>query len=261
MLLASPTPNATVLVTPAPVVAPAATQLPAHGGAFVTTLPEGAEVWVDGRYAGRSPAFIDLLSPGKHTFTVARTGWQAQNASTDIENGHITMIALALERATNAPAPASKGEGALFVRGSPAGASVFVDGSKVGTLPIATAARIKAGYHIVSIVPKVGDHLLRAVQVFPDTTTVIAVDLSASGSGSEADEILAPAASYVPPEAIAQSGGQITIRYHSVEVKCTIGSRVYTYNGQVETLAIPPALVAGKLYMPQSLLARIKAAK
>jgi hypothetical protein len=261
MLFASPSPTAAPSVSVAPTAAPTATQLPSHGGAFITTLPEGAEVWVDGQYAGRSPAYIDLLTPGKHAFTISRTGWQAQTASTDIAVGHVTMIALVLEKATRAPAQASKGEGALFVRGSPVGASVFVDGSKIGTLPVAGSSKVKAGFHIVSVVPKSGDHLLRAVEVYPDTTTSIAVNLTSARSNPEAEEILAPASSFLPPEAIARSGDQITIHYRGVQVKCRLGSRSYTYNGKAGTLEISPALVAGKLYLPQSLLQKIRGVK
>jgi hypothetical protein len=60
----------------ATIVATTTTQLPPHGGAFVTTLPLGADIWVDGAYVGRTPAFVDLLSVGKHTIVVTRTGWE-----------------------------------------------------------------------------------------------------------------------------------------------------------------------------------------
>src|SRR5665213_2587339 len=45
------------------------------GSLYVTTLPSGADVWIDGTYAGRSPLVLGGLVAGRHTVGLTKTGW------------------------------------------------------------------------------------------------------------------------------------------------------------------------------------------
>src|SRR5215469_4113776 len=92
------------LIAAALAASPTTTQLPPHGGAFITTLPLGADIWVDGAYVGRTPAFVDLLAAGKHTIVVTRTGWEAQRATIDVGIGQTTQVSLTLARTSAANA-------------------------------------------------------------------------------------------------------------------------------------------------------------
>jgi hypothetical protein len=238
-----------IAVTPA---SPAA-QLPSHGAAFVTTLPLGADIWVDGAYVGSTPAFVDLLSSGKHTFVVTRTGWAAQSATVDIVIGQVVPVSLVLVR-TSTGSPAIHGSGALDVRGSPAGAAVYVDGTKIGVIP-AKASKISAGYHIVSVVGKPDERSTRDVNIYPDTTTTVSI--TAGQPGGPAGDILEPVSSYIPAEDVTLSGSQVTIKLRGTELRCALGSRTYTLNGKEGLLPMSPAMLGGKLYLPQSLLQHI----
>src|ERR1700731_1864019 len=82
--------------------APAATLAP-HGGAYITSLPSAAEVWMDGTYLGRTPAFVDDLLPGHHALTVSRAGWNVQTAGVDVNVGQTTPISLVLQRIAPKP--------------------------------------------------------------------------------------------------------------------------------------------------------------
>ena len=240
------------LVLAATSAAPAA-QMPAHGGAFVTTLPLGADVWVDGAFVGSTPAFVDLLSAGKHTIVVTRTGWAAQSATVDIVIGQVVPVSLVLLRATTGAAT-GRGFGALDVRGSPAGAAVYVDGTKIGVIP-AKADKVAAGYHIVSVVGKPDERSTRDVNVYPDTTTTVSI--TAGQAGGPAGDILEPVSLYIPAEDVAVSGTAVTIKVHGSELHCALGSRTYTLNGKEGLLPMAPTMLDGKLYLPQSLLQHI----
>ncbi len=45
------------------------------GSLYVTTLPTGADVWIDGTYVGRSPLVLGGLAGGRHTVGLTKTGW------------------------------------------------------------------------------------------------------------------------------------------------------------------------------------------
>jgi hypothetical protein len=232
---------------------PSAPQLPSHGGAFVTSLPLGADVWVDGAYVGGTPAFVDLLSSGKHTIVVTRTGWAAQSATVDVVIGQVVPVSLVLVRASTGSA-AIHGYGALDVRGSPAGAAVYVDGAKIGVIP-AMASKVPAGYHIVSVVGKPDERSTRDVNVYPDTTTTVSI--TAGQPGGPAGDILEPVSLYIPAEDMTVSGNQVTIKVRGTELRCALGSRTYTLNGKEGLLPMAPTMLGGKLYLPQSLLQHI----
>ena len=246
---------ALVAMTPATSATPAQ-RLPSHGGAFVTTLPLGADVWVDGAFVGSTPAFVDLLSAGKHTIVVTRTGWAAQSATVDVVIGQIVPISLVLVRTTNGSL-AIHGYGALNVRGSPAGAAVYVDGAKIGVIP-ATDSKVAAGYHIVSVVGKPEERSTRDVNVYPDTTTTVSI--TAGQPGGPAGDILEPVSLYIAPEDVTVNGSQVTIKVKGTELRCSLGSRTYTLNGKEGLLPMAPAMLGGKLYLPQSLLQHIAGA-
>jgi hypothetical protein len=231
---------------------PTTTQLPPHGGAFITTLPLGADIWVDGAYVGRTPAFVDLLAAGKHTIVVTRTGWEAQRATIDVGIGQTTQVSLTLARTSAANASHDVGE--LDVRGSPAGATVLVDGKKIGVIP-AVAPKLAAGYHIVTVIGKPDERSTRDVEVFPDTTTTISI--TAGEQGGPGNDILEPVSSYIPDQDVAMNGSQITIKFRGFDLHCALGSRAYTLNGKDGLLSIAPALLSGKLYLPQSLLVHL----
>src|ERR1700680_320264 len=173
-------------------------KLPSHGGAFVTSLPLGAEVWVDGAYVGRTPDFVDLLSAGKHTIVVTRTGWAAQSATVQIDIGQVVPVSLVLLR-TSALSQSHRGDGVLNVRGS-AGAAVYVDGTKIGVIP-APAPKVQAGYHIITVVGKPGERATRDVNVYPDTTTTVSI--TAGQPGGPTGDILEPVSSYIPERSIS----------------------------------------------------------
>jgi len=227
----------------------------------VTTLPAGASVWLDGTYLGQTPVYVDDLLPGQHGVTISRTGWLPETATFDVVVSRVTPVSIIMRRALQGDQPAQlKGQGALSIRGDAPGARVYIDGVAIGQLPVESRS-VQAGYHIVTLEPagKGQAKTTRIVDVFPDTTTVVEIvgPLPVAVQPNPADDILEPLDSVVPADSVVIAGDDVTIHFRGAEVQCAIGSRTYTFNGKAGTLAIPPALVGGKVYLPLSLLRRL----
>jgi len=71
-------------------LAPARAELPS-GGVYVTTLPGGADIWIDGTYVGHSPVLVDALLSGHHAITLAKAGWNVQEVDVNISPSAVTM--------------------------------------------------------------------------------------------------------------------------------------------------------------------------
>ena len=239
--------------TPAP-----APTFPAHGGAYLTSLPTNASAWLDGVYVGSTPVYIDDLLPGHHSVTLSAAGWQPQTVMFEVSIGRIEPVSVAMQR--NAGDNSSKGQGAIAVAGAPSGSHVYLDGSPLGTTPIVPHPT-GAGYHIVTLQPPGPKtaRSMRVVNVFPGATTTISFAPPSTASIAPEDDVLEPVQTVVPDASIAMAGSDVIIHFRGVEVECTIGSRAYTFNGKQATMSISPALLGGKVYLPRSLLVRIGA--
>jgi hypothetical protein len=152
----------------------------AEGFLYLTTLPSGAQIAVDGAFtAFVTPAQIPL-SPGRHTITVMKEGHRVEKRRLSISEGRVTRVALAFSATRSGPrraAPrATSGLGTLTVVADVLNASVFVDGKATGLLTPTTLS-VAAGEHRIRAV-----HRDRAAEqvvvVSPEKTTVIRVTLA-----------------------------------------------------------------------------------
>jgi hypothetical protein len=255
-------PSPTQIASPQPVAT-----FPPHGGAYVTSLPAGASAWLDGTYVGETPVYVDDLMPGTHSVTLSRGGWQPETATFDVLVGRATPVSVVMQRVVARPGtatPQQKGQGAIAIRGGPAGTKIVVDGVAAGALPI-DALTVEAGYHILTFEPpeKNAQRSTRVVDVYPDTTTVVAFAAGTTSvvQADAEDDVLAPLDSVVPASDVVVAVNDVTIHFQGIEVECAVGSREYVFNGKPGTLAVAPAVVAGRIYIPRSLLQRIAAGK
>jgi serine/threonine-protein kinase len=128
----------------------------------VRTTPAGARVLVDGRDVGKTPLTIPNLARGAHTVRVMRDGYTSVDRRVSITTGEPTAtLSLNLTRtpapATRAasPPPAAQANAAreqtpLLVESRPSGATVFLDGKRVGTTPMSLPS-VMAGSHAVRL--------------------------------------------------------------------------------------------------------------
>jgi hypothetical protein len=137
------------------------------GRLLVRTLPAGAQVSIDGKDVGRTPATVRDLARGPHRVRVTRDGYAAQerrvviSTSRPAQSVNITLARAAVPPppraaqatpAASAPASAtaSRLPGALEVDSRPAGAKVYLDGKLIGSTPLSLPA-VPSGEHAVRL--------------------------------------------------------------------------------------------------------------
>jgi len=226
-----------------------------RGSVYVTTLPPGATVWMDGNYMGETPLYLDGLDGGRHFITLTHSGWQPQSTAIDVTVGRVTTVSAVLT--ANAPAPGAspaRAKGTLTVRGA-TGAKIVVDG--VTMVAPYELLPLSAGDHIL-FVQRGSERTTSRIRIYPDTATTVSLaprgDVS---TGTQGEDMLAALADYVPVSDFTVSGDVITIHYKGIELECAAGSHTYVLNGKPGTLTVAPAFVSGRPYLPLSLLNRI----
>ena len=217
----------------------------ATGSVYVTTLPSGADVWLDGTYVGRTPLVLDALAAGRHTVGVTKSGWNARQLDVTIESGQTTLSSTRLERARGTSVSPPAGTIAfhgLAVRG------VRIDGAPSKPQPDGTYPA-GAGTHLVAIQSPKGP-ITRTVTVWPQTRTdvVLITDEPARPS------VVAPVEDYLPKGAVKVEGERIVIRYGGHEVFARVGETAYRVDGHSVEYDAAPTLIGSRVYLPIDLL-------
>jgi hypothetical protein len=215
------------------------------GSLYVTTLPTGADVWIDGTYVGRSPLVLGALAAGRHTVGLTKTGWDPLQLDVSVVAGQTTLSSTRLEPARTGglhPLP-----GWIAIHGTVRAA--YVDGfpavpSKDGTIPVA------AGTHELTARTPRGK-ITRAVTVWPGTRTEVVLQPDAE---VVRPSVVAPAEDYVPRGAIKLVGEKVVVRYGGHEVIGHIGSTSYRVDGKTVDYGEAPTMIGSRLYLPLDLL-------
>jgi hypothetical protein len=215
------------------------------GSLYVTTLPSGADVWIDGTYVGRSPLVLGGLTTGHHTVGLTKTGWSPLQLDVSVEESQTTLSSTKLEPVRNHPRPAG---GSIAIHGIPAD-QTFLDGvaaapSKDGTIPAA------AGTHELAVHTPRG-RITRAVTVWPLTRTDVVLLPNVE---VPRPSVVAPAEDYVPHSAIRIDGERVVIRYGGHEVVGRMGATTYRLDGKVVDYGAAPTTIGPRLYLPLDLL-------
>ncbi len=226
-----------------------------HGSVYVTTLPPGATVWLDGQYIGETPLFVDGLESGHHVILLTRSGWQPQSTAAEITVGRVTTVSAVLNQNAGLRSPASPAKGTLRIRDSN-GAKVSIDGTVLTTSD--DALPLPAGDHILVVI-RGNQRTASSFRIYPETTTTISLTPQSpnTGQSSANEEMLAALQDYVPLSDFVVNGDDITIHFKGVELECAVGSLTYTMNGRPGTLNVAPAMVGDKPFLPVSLLNRL----
>src|ERR1700716_3324697 len=69
------------------------------GSLYVTTLPTGADVWIDGTYVGHSPLVLGALAPGRHTVGLTKPPGSPAQIQASVVAGQTTLSSTRLEPA------------------------------------------------------------------------------------------------------------------------------------------------------------------
>ena len=221
------------------------------GGIYVTTLPNGADVWVDGTYVGRSPVLIDALAQGHHALTLTKTGWNAQEVDVEVPSGSVAMSSTRLVPSSN---PAGSRVGALVLRGATS-AALSLDGLPLSG-DLGKPMSLAAGTHHLTLTTPRGKST-STVAVFPDMTTQVVLHDEPAGEGRSG--VVAPAEDYLPDGSFALDGKRVTVRYAGHYVVARLGEPSLRYDGTTEVYDAAPETIGGKLYLPLELLEKLTA--
>ena len=119
--------NSTVpLDAPAPIV----------GKVSVNSSPFGANIFLDGKNVGTTPKILNEVLIGSHELRIEKTGCPSSTRRVTVEEGRMAevMVGLATGRT-------------VTLKSDPAGADIYVDGTRVGTAPC--TATLSFGFHRV----------------------------------------------------------------------------------------------------------------
>ena len=217
----------------------------ATGSLYVTTLPTGADVWIDGTYVGRTPLVLDALPTGRHTVGVTRAGWTPRQLDVTVAQGQTTLSSSVLETAKTGMRALP---GSIAVHGLGV-LAVFVDGvslpsSKDGTIPAS------AGTHQLIVRTQRG-RITRTIQVWQQTRTDVVLQPDVEPGRPS---VVAPAEDYLPKSAIRIDGDRIVVRYDHHYVVGRIGVTTYRVDGRTVDYDAGPTLIGSKLFLPLELL-------
>lgn len=218
------------------------------GGVYVTTLPAGADVWVDGTYLGRSPVVLDAVGTGTHRLTLTRTGWTSQDVAVTVVPSTTITASVILVR----DGKAADAAGWIAIHGGRVG-SVTIDGEPV-SLDKDGLYPASAGTHDVTMdVPQ--GKLTRSVTVYPLTRT----DVALLGETQARSVVIAPADDYVPADAVRIDGTEIAIHTPKHDVLAHLGSVSYVVDRRTLTFDAAPTVIKGRVYLPIELLTLLSA--
>jgi hypothetical protein len=237
----------TVLVAPAPAVR---AETPS-GAVYVTTLPSGADIWVDGTYVGRAPVLVDALEPGHHSLTITKTGWVVQEVDVVVSPGTVAMSSTLL--AAGPKALAGSASGTILVRDVPAGAELALDGTPFVPQP-GKSITVDAGPHRITLV-LAHAKTTRLINVLPDTVTDVVLREPHADEGPAA--VVAPAEDYLPTDNFSVEGKKIVVRYAGHVVIAYLGETQMRMDGAPIEYDGAPQSIGGKLYLPLALLEKL----
>ncbi len=101
---------------------------PVTGGLTVSSIPSGADIYIDGNYRGETASTIGGLSPGTHTLSLRKAGYHDASSTISITPGSVTSRSITLQKYQPKPAV-----GSIEVISDPPGALIFLDGNFQGT--------------------------------------------------------------------------------------------------------------------------------
>jgi hypothetical protein len=216
-----------------------------RGAIYLTTLPSGADIWVDGAYIGRSPILVDALGFGNHTVTAAKTGSVSRELRVTV-NAAFAFVDLQLERDSNV----SAANGTLALHAAIPIRSLSVDGAQTH-LPPSGKLDLAPGAHDLEIDTPNG-RFVRQIVIYPETITNIVV--RQGNENTDRAIVIAPAENYLPPADVTFDGKHITIHHNGHVATGLIGDATMRLDGASTTFDTPPVVIG-----PHDLLVRIGA--
>jgi formylglycine-generating enzyme required for sulfatase activity len=139
---------------------------PAWGQLQIASVPDGAEVLIDGQRVGSTPLSTEVLETGSQ-LSVAMRGYKTWERQVSVKAGSVE---------THPTIELVVADGTVDVSSSPAGAHVSVDGEFRGTTPVSVDLS-PLGEHRVELFLEGYGKAVRPVRTEPEGHSSLAVDL------------------------------------------------------------------------------------
>jgi hypothetical protein len=107
------------------------------GQLSVDSMPQGAQIQVDGQAAGVTPFNLANLMPGQHTVTVSKPGFVTDTRTVDVGSGSRSAVSVQLAALA----------AAVSAHSDPAGAEIWMDGKDMGKVTPAQIQVDRPGNH------------------------------------------------------------------------------------------------------------------
>jgi hypothetical protein len=121
---------------------------PTTGDILVSSVPDGAAIYLDGNYRGKTLQgnLFDItgVSPGAHVVALLKSGYQDYSTSVAVSAGKTTTVSAALN-----PGSVPSTTGDITAQSSPSGADVYLDNVYKGFAPL-TLHDVTTGSHVVT---------------------------------------------------------------------------------------------------------------
>ena len=218
------------------------------GALYVTTLPSGSDVWVDGTYVGHSPLVLDALAAGRHSLSLTKTGWLPQDLDVSIVAGGTALTSVQLQRALSHGV--KPGPGTFAIKGM-AASDVSVDGVAVQPQKNGTYVAPAGTHEIVARVA--AGKVTRTVTIYPDMRT----DVVLRDDDAYRSPVVAPADDYLGASDLRIEGDRIAIKHGGHDVAARLGSTTYKVDGRSVDFDSAPTLIGTRLYLPLELLTQL----
>ena len=218
------------------------------GSLYVTTLPSGADVWIDGTYVGRSPLVVGGLAAGHHSVGLAKTGWNPLQLDVSVVASQTALSSTKLDSARTGMRALP---GTIAIHGIAVDAA-FVDGVPAAPSKDGTFAVPSGTHQLIVRTPR--GRLTRTVTVWPQTRTDVVLQPDVE---NPRPSVVAPAEDYVPRSAIRFDGEKVVIRYGGHEVVGRLGATAYRLDGKNVDYGEAPTMIGPRLYLPLDLLTTI----
>jgi len=150
--------------------------LPGTGFLSVTSIPEGADVRIDGSETGKTPTNLQRIGAGNHTVEIYQKGYWNFTGIINIKGGEATLA-----KADLILIPTSC---TLFIDSSPQGVGIYLNDTFKGYTP-ATFEAVPSGYYLLRMFrPENGAQVNQSFRFSEGSTHEIFIDLSNGTGGS-----------------------------------------------------------------------------
>jgi hypothetical protein len=158
------------------------------GTLLVTSIPQGAVIYIDGIASGQTNTSVPNIAAGTRNVTVTKPGYQTATELVSVQAGESKSVSFTLQPGEGE----GTGTGTLLVTSSPRGAVIYIDGIASGQTN-AYVRNVAAGTRNVTLVKPGYQTATELVSVQEGERTTVSLTLQPEeGAGTGTDTFFTP---------------------------------------------------------------------